>query len=244
MLRMQKNVSRSETHLGVWAYDSKEWRLVNIGRGMEYEWGVKSETIKLERIVLLRCSWTSFLSDEMLGCTIRVNQEYARRVSGYDTSTRYPLDCLSIPRWLDIQSWICLRRVEKFTAILLCNWLKISQYGCFIEYPKSFRDCSIQCPSNSYASTNLNQTWRFTRTWKNGSRSQKLLVQFHTNNIQWKCAALTDSHKRIYGTAEFDLVHHQIGAPAFYDILVYPIQAMIQFTRCLFSIDFISYSSQ
>jgi len=62
--------------------------------------------------------------------------------------------------------------------------------------------------------------------------------------MQWQCAASTDSHQRIYGTAEFDLVHYQIGAPAFHHILVYPIQAMIQFTRCLFSIDFISYSSQ
>jgi hypothetical protein len=126
----------------------------------------------------------------------------------------------------------------------LCNWLKISQYGCFIEYTESFRDGSIRCASNCYASNNLNQSWRFRRTWKNRSRSQISLTQCHTDNIQWKCAVSTDSHKRIYGTAQFDLVHHQIGAPAFHRILVYPIQAMIQFTRCLYSIDLIPYSSQ
>jgi len=237
-------INRSEACLGVGAYDNNEWRRVKFGRWMEYACGVKSETIKLDSIVSLRCAWTSFLSEEMLGCMLRVSLEYASRVSGYDTSIRYRLVSLSITGWLDIPSWICLRRVEKLTEILLCNGLKISQYGWFIEYPEFICDCSIQCASNWHASNNLNQTWRFRRIWKHGSRSQISLSQFHPDNKQGKWAALTDSHKRIYGTAKFDLVHHRIGAPAFHHVLVYPIQAMIQFTRCLFSIDFISYSSQ
>jgi hypothetical protein len=241
---MEQNVNRSEARLGVWAYDNNGWRLVKIRRWMEYARGVTSETIKLDRIVLLRCARTVFQNEELLGCTIRVSLEYAGRVSGYNTSTRYHLDSISIAGWLDIRSWIVLRRVEKSTAILWYNWLKMSQYGCFIEYSESLRDCTIRCVSNSHASKILNQTWRFRSTWKNGSRSLLSVTQFRTDNIQWKCADSTDSHKRIYGTAEFDLVHHQIGAPAFHHILVYSIQAMIQFTRCLFSIDYISYSTQ
>jgi hypothetical protein len=197
-------MNRSEARLGVGAYDNNEWRLDKFGRWMEYACGVKSETIKLDSRVPLRCAWNSFLSEEMLGCMLRVSLEYASRVSGYDTPTRYRLDSLSIPGWLDIRSWTCLRRVEKLTAILLCNWLKISQYGWFIEYPESFRDCSIRCASNRHASNNLNQTWKFRRTWKHGSHSQISLSQFHADNIQWKCAASTDSHKRIYDTKEFD----------------------------------------
>jgi hypothetical protein len=165
MLRMEQNVHRSDARLGVGAYDNNAWQVVKIGRWMEYACSVKSETIKLNRIVLLTCAWTSFLSKEMLSCTLCVSLEYASHISGYDTSTRYRLDCLSIQGWLDIRSWICLRRVEKFTVILLCNWLKISQYGCFIEYPESFCDCSIRCALTSHASNNLNQGCRFRCSW-------------------------------------------------------------------------------
>jgi len=197
-------MNRSEARLGVGAYDNHEWRLDKSGRWMEYACGFKSETIKLDSRVPLRCAWNSFLSEEMLGSMLRVSLEYASHVSGYDTPTRYRLDSLSIPGWLDIRSWTCLRRVEQLTAILFSNWLKISQYGWFIEYPESVRNYSIRCASNRHASNSLNQTWMFRRTWKHGSRSQISLSQFHVVNIQWKCAASTDSHKRIYGTAEFD----------------------------------------
>ena len=201
---MQSGNSQFRGMPEVGSYVKYECLHIEMSCWIVYACSVKSETIKLDRIVLLRCAWTSFLSEEMLSCTIRVSLEYASRISGYDTLTRSRLDCLSIPGWLDIWSFICLRRVEKFTVFLLCNWLKISQYGYFIEYPESFGDCSILCASNTHASNNLIQTWRFRRTGKNGSRSQISLSQFHTDNIRWKCAALTDSHKRIYGTAEFD----------------------------------------
>jgi len=190
-------MNRSEARLGVGAYDNNEWWRVKLGRWMEYACGVKSKTIKLDSIVSLRCAWTSFQSEEMLGCILRVSLEYASRVSGYDTSTWYRLDSLSIPGWLDIPSWIYLSRVEKLTAILLCNGLKISQYGGFIKYPEFFCDCSIRCASNRHASNNLNQPSTFQRTSKHGSCSQILLSQFHTDNKQWKCAASTDSRKRI-----------------------------------------------
>ena len=197
-------MNRSEVRLGVGAYDNTEWRLVEFGHWMEYTCSVKSGTIKLDSIVPLRCGWTSFLSEEMLSCMLRVSLVCASRVSGYDTSTRYRLDSLSIPGWLDVRSWTCLRRVQKLTAILWSNWLRISQYGWFIEYAESFRDCSIRCASNRHAANNLNQTWMFRRTWKHGSRLQIWLSQFHADNIQWKCTASTDSQKRIYGTTEFD----------------------------------------
>jgi len=47
----------------------------------------------------------------------------------------------------------------------------------------------------------------------------------------------------MYGTAEFDLVDQLTGAPGFHHILDYPDDAVLQFTRYLFIIDFISYSS-
>ena len=95
-------MNRSEVCLGVGAYDNNEWRLVKIGHWTEYACSVKSETIKLNRIVPLRCAWTSFRSEEMLGWILRVSLKYVSSVSGYDTSTRYRLDSLSIPGWLEI----------------------------------------------------------------------------------------------------------------------------------------------
>jgi len=55
MLRLSK-MNRSEAHLGVGVYDNNEWRLVKTGRWMDYASGVKSETIKLDSIVPLRCA--------------------------------------------------------------------------------------------------------------------------------------------------------------------------------------------
>jgi len=81
---------------------NNEWQLVNIGRWIENASGVKSGTINLVRRVDLRCAWTSFLSEEILGCIHRVSLEYASRISAYDTSTWYCLDSLSIPGCLEI----------------------------------------------------------------------------------------------------------------------------------------------
>jgi hypothetical protein len=174
----------SEVRLGVGAYDNNEWQLVKIGRWMEYACGVKSETVKLDRRVPLRSAWTSFLSKVMLSCILRVSLEYASHILRYDTLIRYRIDSPSIPEWLDIQSWINVRRVRKLTVILLCNWQKISQYGWFVEYPEVVYGCRIRCPSNRHASKKLNQTWRFRHTWKYSSRLQISLSTFHKDNIQ------------------------------------------------------------
>jgi len=64
---------------------------------MEYACGVKSETIKLDKIVPLRCASTSFLREEMLGGVLRVRLEYTSCVLEYDSSTPYRLNPLSIP---------------------------------------------------------------------------------------------------------------------------------------------------
>jgi hypothetical protein len=79
-----------------------EWRLVQIGRRTQYACSVKSETIKVNRIVYFRCGGTWFLSEEILGLILSVSLEYTRCVSGYDISTTYRIDSLSIPAWLDI----------------------------------------------------------------------------------------------------------------------------------------------
>jgi len=51
------------------------------------------------------------------------------------------------------------------------------------------------------------------------------------------------TQREMYGIAETDLVDHSTGAPASYHILEHPIEAMVQFTRYLLIIDFITYSS-
>ena len=114
---------------GVGSYVNNEWLLVKIGRWIEYECGVKSETINCDRWVSLRCAWTSFLSEEILGCMLRVSLEYTCRVSGYYTSTRYRLDCLSIPGWFKVyctgsvsggsRSW------ERFSCTIDCKLFNI-----------------------------------------------------------------------------------------------------------------------
>jgi len=99
---MRSGYTRFRDAPGVWSYVNNEWLLVKIGRWIEYACGVKSETINRERRVILRCAWTSFLSEEILGCMLWVSLQYASHVSGYDTSTRYCFYCLSIPRWFEI----------------------------------------------------------------------------------------------------------------------------------------------
>jgi len=189
-------MNRSEACLGEGAYDNNEWWLVKIGRWMEYACRVKSETHKLDSVEPLRCTWTLFLSEEMLGCILRVSQDYVSRVWGYDTSTHYRLDSISIAGWLEIfgagsvsgesRSW------QRFSCAI--DWQSVNMVDS-LNIPNSFgTEDSIRCTSNRHASNNLNHTWRFRHTWKHGSHSQISLSQFHMDNMQWKCAASTDSH--------------------------------------------------
>jgi len=76
--------------------------IVKISHWIEYACGVISEMITLDRRVDLGCAWTSFLSEEILACILRVRLEYVSCVLGYDTSNRYRLDSLSILAWLEI----------------------------------------------------------------------------------------------------------------------------------------------
>jgi hypothetical protein len=110
-----------------------------MGRWIEFACGVKSETINLDRRVKLRCTWTSFLSEEILGCILRVSLEYTSRVSGYDTSTWYCLDSLSIPGWLKKYgtgsvSWES-RSWERFSCAIDCKLLNIDDS---VNIPNSF----------------------------------------------------------------------------------------------------------
>jgi len=76
--------------------------IVKISLRIAYVCGVKSGTITLDRRVGPRCAWTSLLSEDILGCIVRVSLEYPSRVLEYDTSIRYRLDSLSNPGWLEI----------------------------------------------------------------------------------------------------------------------------------------------
>jgi hypothetical protein len=58
------------------------------------------------------------------------------------------------------------------------------------------------------------------------------------------CSFNSFSQREIYGTTEFESVNHYTGTPAFDHILDSPNQAVVQFTRYLLMIDFISYSVQ
>ena len=126
---MRSGYTRFRGVPGVGSYVNNEWLRVKIGRWIEYACGVKSETINLNRRVELRCARSSFLSAEILGWLYRVSLEYASRVSGYDASTRYRLDSLSIHGWLAIyctgsvsgesRSW------ERFSCAIDWQWFNI-----------------------------------------------------------------------------------------------------------------------
>jgi len=89
---------------------------------------------------------------------------------------------------------ICLRRVEKLTAILLRNRLWIIQHWWFSEYPEFFRYSSIRCAWNIQATHNCNQSWKFRHTWSHGSRWQISASKFHTDNIRWRLAETKARH--------------------------------------------------
>jgi hypothetical protein len=86
---------------GVLSYVNNRWWLVKIGHWIEHACTIKSETINLDRRLDLRCNWISFQREEILSCILQVSLQYTSRVSGYNTSTGYGLDSLSIPRWLE-----------------------------------------------------------------------------------------------------------------------------------------------
>ena len=129
-------MNHSEAGLEVGAYDNNEWRLDKFGRWMEYACGVKSETINLDRRVDLRCAWTSFVSEEMLGWIHRVSLEYASRVSGYDASTRYRVNSLSIPGWL---AMYCTGSVSGESR----SW---ERFSCAIDWQLFNIDDSVNIP--------------------------------------------------------------------------------------------------
>jgi hypothetical protein len=99
---MQSGYSWYRGVAGVGSYVNNECLHVETSLWIEYECGVKSGTITLDRQVNLKYAWISLLSEEILGSILRVSLEYGSRVLGYDTSTQYRLDSLSIPGWLEM----------------------------------------------------------------------------------------------------------------------------------------------
>jgi len=99
---MRSGYTRFAGVAGVGLYVNNEWLLVKVGRWIEYVCGVKSGTINHDRRVDLMCTWTLFLSEEILSFILLVSLEYASCVSGYNTSTRYRFESLSIPGWFKI----------------------------------------------------------------------------------------------------------------------------------------------
>jgi hypothetical protein len=72
-------------------------RLVKIGRCIEYAWGVKSETINLDRRVDLRSARGTFMSEELLCYFLWGCFEHMSCVSRYDISTQFDIDSRSNP---------------------------------------------------------------------------------------------------------------------------------------------------
>jgi len=83
---MRSGYTRFRGVPGVRSHVNDEWRLVEIGRSIESACGVESEVF---------LNYITERGNTRFIC--RVSLEYVSRVSGYDTSTRYRLDCLSIP---------------------------------------------------------------------------------------------------------------------------------------------------
>jgi len=173
---------------GVASYVNNEWLLVKIGRWIEYACGVQSETINRDRRVDFSCAWTSFLSEEILGWILQVSLQHASRVSQYDTSTRYRLDCLSIPAWFDkyctgsvsggSRSW------ERFSCATNCNLFNIDDSvnisNCFVTLVSGAPEIDKQQGigiklGSSGAPENTDLVWRF---WSHNS----------TDNIWWRWA--------------------------------------------------------
>jgi len=229
---------------GVGSYNNNGSRLVKIGRWIEYAWGVKSETINLDRRVDLRGAWISFLSEEILGGFLRGSLEYASRVSGYDTSTRSGIDSLSIPGWLEICSAGSVSGKSR-------SWYRFS----FAIDCKLFNSDDSENIPNSVAIlvSGAPEIDKLPIIWitHGGSDAPETWISFADfgitiplgqYTINRDCSFDSFLQREIYGTVQFDLVDHYTGAPAFHHILDPPNQALVQFTRYLLIIDFISYS--
>jgi len=99
---------------GVGSYVINEWWLVETGHWIEYQCGVKSETINLNRRLDLSSAWIWFLSEEIFGCILRVSLKYVSCVFGYDTSTRYRL---AVSLSLDEYRYTVLDRSEECQGV-------------------------------------------------------------------------------------------------------------------------------
>jgi len=104
-----------------------------------YDCGVKSETINLHRRVDLRCAWTSVLSEQILSCILEVSLKCTSHVSGYDTTSRYLFDSLSVAGLWEVhcagsvsgegRSW------QWFDGAINCKWFIIVDS---VNIPKCF----------------------------------------------------------------------------------------------------------
>jgi len=87
----------------------------------------------------LRCAWTSFLSEEILGCILPISLNYASCVSGYNTSTRYRLGSLSIHGLLEIYCTGSIaggsRSRQRFSCSIDCKLFIIDDS---VNIPNSF----------------------------------------------------------------------------------------------------------
>jgi len=189
---MQSGYWRFRGVPGVGSYVNNDCQHVEISLWIEYACGVKSETITLVRRVDLRCAWTSFRREEILGCILPVRLGYASLDLGYDTSTRYfsKTDFLSLDdSWYtvmdqsqesgDVDSNTHVQLTVNYSALFI-------QHCRFSEYSEFFCNSSLRCSCNRQDTNNLNHTCRFRCTWYLESCLQGSVSQFHMDNVQWR----------------------------------------------------------
>lgn len=82
---------------GVGSYRNNELQFVKIGWWIEYACGVRPETIKIDRRVDLKCTWSSSLREEINSCIHRVSAEYVGRGLQNNTLTWHRWGSLAIP---------------------------------------------------------------------------------------------------------------------------------------------------
>jgi len=195
---------------GVGSYVNNEWLLVKIGRWIEYACGVKSETINLDRWVNFRCTWASFLSEEILGCIHRVILEYASCISGYNLSTRYCSDRLSIPGWVEIyctgsvsgesRSW------QRYSCAIDCKLLNIDDS---VNIPNPFVTLVSGAPEidpNKELESNLEVQVYLKTQISFADFRIKIPRTLYDEDEQW-LQLDRFSHREIYGSTKFHLVH-------------------------------------
>jgi len=154
---------------------------------MEYACSVKSETFKLDYKVDLRCTWSIILSEEILSYIFfRVRWNLVSHILGYDTSTEYHLDSLSIWQWLWISVPDVSHESRDVIAILLSNTLQIFHHCWLSRYPKFFVISSLWYAWYIQVRNTLNHTRRFRHTWRLNSHSSLAVWQFCTDHIPWR----------------------------------------------------------